>query len=137
MESITLENTTGQGYLKESVSSTELSGVMIPPDERHIEKNRQLLKTKGHAYGAGLLLAKKWKFNKFLSIEELTEEIEFVLSIFELIGARPWVGLFSSILKARFYRRLKDKGYVILNDYSARLVHGMAGIRKRFVSYGE
>ncbi len=65
-----------------------------------------------HAYGAGFIIAGKWRYSSYLTYQEIREEIEFVMEIFQVMDIKPWMAGFSMLLKARFNRRIRMKGYM-------------------------
>lgn len=59
----------------------------------------------------GIRIAQHWGYMKFLSYDEIKEEISSVCSALDLLEIEPYWQLFASLLKSHLYRATKAKGF--------------------------
>src|SRR3990167_3638211 len=74
------------------------------------------------AEGFAILYSRQWRFNKYLTIEEIKEEARFVAQVFGLLEIVATVSLFRDILGCRFRKRIQGKGYRWLSVHSAEVL---------------
>lgn len=101
------------------------------------EGTRRCTKRLKDPVGFAVLYSRQWRFDKYLSIDEIKEEAEFVAHVFELLEITPTVSIFRDILGCRFRKRMKDKGYRWLSIHSREVsAYGAKPGWIRVVEYG-
>ena len=82
-----------------------------------VERKRSTKRVKD-SRSLAVLYAQQYKFNKYLTHEQILEEAEKVAQVFDLLELVPTVDMFKDLLGCRFRKRMNEEGYRWLSVHS-------------------